>query len=105
MEAMALAERQLRTSLHMSWEEFLEWDYEAFAEWVNGEVVILSPVTLLHARITSFLFRCITYFVDSRELGEIFQEGYLMRMAHIRRGRLPDIMYISNESLVNLEDK
>jgi Uma2 family endonuclease len=88
----------------MSWEEFLEWDYEGFAEWVDGEVVILSPVTLLHARIASMLFQCIAYFVNERNLGEVFPEGYLMRMAHLRRGRLPDIMYVSNESLLRLEN-
>src|SRR5258708_5576587 len=105
MHDMAIAEPQMNTGLRMSWEEYLEWDYDGFAEWVDGEVVILSPVALLHARIASLLFQCIAYFVNEHDLGEVFQEGYLMRMAHIRRGRLPDIMYVSKESLVNLEDK
>src|SRR5262245_32150490 len=101
---MAIAAKELNTERRMSWEEFLEWDNEGFVEWVDGEVVILSPVTLLHARITTLLFQCIAYVVSKKRLGEVFPEGYLMRMAHLRRGRLPDIMFVSNASLRRLED-
>ena len=102
---MAIAAKEVNTGLRMSWEEFLEWDNEGFAEWVDGEVVILSSLSLIHARIARFLFQCLSYFVNSRESGEVFFEGYLMRMAHLRRARLPDILFIAKGSLVPLENQ
>ncbi len=39
----------------MSWEEFLAWiDEDVWAEWVNGEAVIMSPASNLHQALVLF---------------------------------------------------
>jgi hypothetical protein len=44
-------EKPPKTALHgkMTYEEFLAWvDESTWAEWVNGEVIILTPAALRH---------------------------------------------------------
>jgi len=39
---------------HMTWEEYLAWDFEECrAEWVDGEVVLMPPVRAEHQFISS----------------------------------------------------
>ncbi len=36
-------------------QEFIDWVGDGWAEWVNGEVIIMSPVNFEHAELHSFL--------------------------------------------------
>jgi Uma2 family endonuclease len=97
---MAIAEPQLSTSLRMSWDEFLEWgDEQTRAEWVDGEVLVMSPVSLLHMDVQQFLASLIRIFAESSDRGTVLGEPFLMRLPKQKRGRLPDVFFVSRENL------
>jgi Uma2 family endonuclease len=81
---------------HMTFEEFLAWDHEGIrAEWVDGEVVIVSPVRVDHQRLLQFLYRLLAGFVDHHGLGEVLIAPVLMRLASRPSGREPDLLFLA----------
>jgi Uma2 family endonuclease len=84
--------------LRMTYEEFLEWANEdTRAEWVNGEVVWMSPVSDPHQDLGGWLFTLLFSFVDERKLGKIRYESYQMKTGPSLPGREPDILFVQNE--------
>jgi len=56
--------------LRLSYEEFLDWlDEDKHAEWVNGEVVMHSPVSRGHNRLGKFLIKVLDAFNEEHDLG------------------------------------
>ncbi len=90
----------------ITFEEFLAWcDEDTRAEWVDGEVVILTPAALKHQRIYKFLLFLLEVFVSKHSLGEVLSAPFLVRLPEmLRRGREPDILYVSNEKLPFLKE-
>ena len=65
----------------MTEEEFLGWVRERTrAEWVNGEVILMSPVSFDHDAIQSWLLRLISDFVDEFQLGKICSTEFYLRL-------------------------
>ena len=84
----------------MTYEEFLAWaDEDTRAEWVNGEIVFMGQVSKLHQIVGGFLFAIIKLFVEAHQLGLVFYESFSMKTGDDLPGRLPDIMFVANESL------
>lgn len=82
----------------MTFEEFLAWcDGETRAEWVDGEVVLMSPNSLSHQDIVGFLYRLLVAFVEARRLGRIWVAPVLMRIPTRPSGREPDIVFVASE--------
>jgi Uma2 family endonuclease len=82
----------------ISFEAFLAWaDEDTHAEWVDGEIVLMSPVNLEHQRLLNFLSRLISAFVEAHQLGEVFLAGLAMRLRTRPSGREPDLLFVSNE--------
>ena len=82
----------------MTFEEFLDWcDGEIRAEWVDGEIVLMSPNSADHQRISMFLVRVLTAFIEARRLGEVFFAPFLMRLSTRPSGREPDILFVAAE--------
>ncbi len=82
----------------VTWDEFLAWiDDTTRAEWVDGEVVILSPSNVEHLQIVGFLYRLLADFVEAHGLGEVFLLELLMKFEARRTGRMPDLLFIANE--------
>jgi Uma2 family endonuclease len=80
--------------------EFVAWcDSDTWAEWVDGEVIVMSPVNFEHADLHAFLLRLVGGFVEERELGRVVTEPFQIRFAELRRRRSPDIIFISNRRL------
>ena len=51
----------------LTYEQFLAWaDEDTHAEWVNGKVVFMSPVSREHAQVTKFLLKLVDHFVGRR---------------------------------------
>lgn len=102
---MAVAARELNTNLRMSWEEFLEWaDDQTHAEWVDGEVIPMSPATLLHTDIQQFLLALFRLYAESRSGGTVLGDPFLMHLPRQKRGRIPDVFYVSTQRLGLLKD-
>lgn len=84
--------------LRMSFAKFLKWDSEAtMSEWVDGEVIVMSPASAAHQRIGSFLEKILSLYVELHNLGEIFRAPFVMRLAERRRGREPDLLFVSRQ--------
>src|SRR5205823_5930416 len=84
----------------MTEQEFVDWcDAETWAEWVNGRVLFMSPVSFEHARIAEFLRRLVGDFVDDHDVGIVVSEPFQIRFADLRRRRSPDIIFISKNRI------
>lgn len=80
----------------LTFEEFLDWcDEDTRAEWVDGRVVMMSPGSFDHQNIETFLITLLRLFVEKHQLGVVVNEC-LMHLDAQRRGRVPDILFISN---------
>ena len=90
--------------LRMTWEEFLEFDYEGQAEWVDGEVQF-QEVTKSHATVASFLRFFLQTVCSATGLGGAFGATYVMRAVPGKSGRSPDIFVLLNASLPRMGDK
>jgi Uma2 family endonuclease len=79
--------------------EFVDWCPEELrAEWVDGEVILMSPVGVEHDELDLWLSRLIGDFVEERDLGVIHYNVFV-RLATQRRRRVPDLMFISRSRL------
>jgi Uma2 family endonuclease len=82
----------------MTEEEFEAWAFAqegVRAEWVDGEVIIMSPVTREDDTLRNWLARLVGDFVEERKLGEVRGPEFMVRFGKQRRRRIPDILFIS----------
>lgn len=91
---------------YITFEEYLEIDVEgAYLEWVDGKVIGFKPNNLQHQLIIGFLMKVLGLFVEIHNLGEVVQAGYAMKLEPQRRGREPDLVFVSKENLEILTHK
>lgn len=89
----------------MTYEEFLAWaDEDTWAEWVNGEVIILSLASNKHQDLAGFLTALLRFFVETKQLGMVRFAPYQMKIGPDLPGREPDILFIAREHLDRLGD-
>ena len=88
----------------MTYEQFLEWDFEdPHVEWVNGEVVMMSPVSGEHQFVRRFLMNVFTYFIEEHDLGELLDDPFQMKTAPDLPGRAPDLQFLAKKNLGRLK--
>jgi len=81
----------------MSEQEFVEWvDSTTLAEWVDGEVIIMSPVTDQHDDLTGWLRTLAQTFVEEREAGRVKGPEFMVRLPRQRRRRMPDLLFVQS---------
>ncbi len=89
----------------MTYEEFLERsDEDAWAEWVDGEVIHMSPASKKHQLLASFLAALLQLFVEARQLGLVLTAPFQMKLAVRPSGREPDVIFIAREHVDLLKD-
>ncbi len=89
----------------MTYEEFLAWaDEDTWAEWVNGEVIILSPASARHQDLATFLAAVLRFFVEAHQLGRVLTAPFQMKIGPDLPGREPDILFIAREHLDRLQN-
>ncbi len=88
----------------VSFEEFLDWYDGIRAEWVDGEIILMSPNTIWHQLLVAFLYELVNGFVRTHELGTVVFAPFLMRLVSRPSGREPDILYLANEHSDRLRD-
>jgi len=82
----------------VSFEEFHDWcDEDTWAEWVDGEVIMVSPASSRHEEVTSFLETVMRIYVEDRALGRLLRAPFLMRLAMRPSGREPDLLLLLRE--------
>src|SRR5262249_10239046 len=88
-ETDLIGERRRPPPGELTYEEFLAWcDEDAWAEWVDGQVILL-PVTVAerHAAILSLLITLFKLATRFGRLGAVYAEPFQMRLRAARRGR------------------
>jgi Uma2 family endonuclease len=82
-QPVALAPSTQERRLAMTYEEWLVWsDGESKqSEWVDGEVVVFMPPTILHARVSGFVFLLLSHYVRLRDLGQVLTAPVEMRLS------------------------
>ena len=86
--------------------EFIEWAYsdeDIRAEWVAGEVVVMSPSSTDHDDLLIWLYSVLRPFVEHHDLGVIAGPSVAVRFASQKRRRLPDLMFVSKSRLSALK--
>ena len=87
----------------IDFETFLTWsDGDSRAEWVDGEVVRLSPNNLDHQDLLDFIHDLVKRHVRAHGLGRTFLAGALMRLPTRPSGREPDMLFVATEHLDRL---
>lgn len=87
----------------ITFEQFLErCDEDTFVEWVDGEMVQMSPVGLQHQQVAGFLLEVIRLYVRTKGLGVVLHDPFQMRLP--RSSRAPDVLFVSNENLSRLTE-
>ncbi|MBW3572707.1 MAG: Uma2 family endonuclease, partial [Gemmatimonadetes bacterium] len=83
----------------ISYEDFLaSVDEGTHAEWVDGEVVRMTPPTEEHARITSYLSHVLSGYNKRRGLGgRVYHAPFQMKLA--ASGREPDVVFVARENV------
>ena len=94
---MALEAVRLDLPIRMTEEEFDAWvSEENRAEFVDGEVILMSPVSSLHNDIVHFLITLVRLYLEFRPGGRIFGSEFQIRPRHGIR-REPDLIYVSKD--------
>jgi Uma2 family endonuclease len=88
----------------MTEKEFVTWcnEHEKIrAEWVGGEVIVMSPANLDHVNLVDFLTVIMRVFVEHHDLGRVFAQEYTGRFRARSRNvrRMPDIQFVANPRL------
>jgi Uma2 family endonuclease len=92
------------TPAKMTYEEFMEWHPGyGLAEWVDGEGLVMAPPATNHQLIAGFVYRCLSYYVESRSLGVVFYAPVQMRLP--RSGREPDVLFVATEHAARIEGR
>lgn len=94
---MTLAATPKPLRLRMTEEEFESWcTEESRAEFVDGEVIEMSPVSLIHDRLFHFLGKLLGVYLEMHPGGEVLGPEFQVRLRSGLR-RVPDLLYIAQD--------
>jgi Uma2 family endonuclease len=106
-QQLRVKEREKPTPLAlppMTYEAFLEYDFEnPHVEWVDGEVVMMAPVSGEHNDVAGFLYRLFCEFMEASDLGLVRYDPFQMKSGVNLPGRAPDLQVILKKSLRRLK--
>jgi len=92
--------------LRMSYEEFLKWAGEdTYAEWVDGEVILLMPPKEPHQTIVGLLYFLLQSLASLREQSKVIIAPFEVFLPSRPSSREPDIIVITGERLQNLSEE
>ncbi|MDB5389175.1 MAG: hypothetical protein JWM11_4821, partial [Planctomycetaceae bacterium] len=88
----------------MSEDQFVDWAMaheKVRAEWVNGEVFLMSPASTRHVRLSGWLWSLLNSYARRCKLGEVFGLELATRMRNQEGSsrRVPDIMFVARDRL------
>jgi Uma2 family endonuclease len=85
---------------HELWtaEEFLDClEPGVLADLIDDEILMHSPVSLLHGNLTNFLDRLLAAFVEHKELGGVVQREVIAVRMSQRSVVMPDVAFYTRE--------
>ncbi|HZZ41510.1 MAG TPA: Uma2 family endonuclease [Tepidisphaeraceae bacterium] len=102
LQAIELDGRPL-PDVRMTEAEFENWlDEDIRAEWVNGEVTMMSPANTEHIELNGWLWQVLAGFAEHHEAGRVFGIEMQVRFPRLKRRRNPDLLFVSsrNQNLI-----
>lgn len=82
----------------VSYDEFLDWaDEDTRAEWVDGDIVFMSPISDPHQDIVEFFLTLLRHLVEHQGEGWVRSSTFQMKLDVIPSGREPDVVYLREE--------
>src|SRR5579871_4216018 len=99
-ETWTVAPRRELPRGRLTYEEFLDWcDEDTWAEWVDGKVQLMAPISEGHADLSGWLAAVLRFWVEARGLGLVLGAPFQMRLPDpMRRGREPDLLLVREEN-------
>ena len=98
IDAEELMNGVVRPTGPMTEAEFMAWcDEDVKAEWVDGEVIIMSPSSFRHVDLAGLLLRILADFVEDHDLGKVVGPEFMIRLGAQRRIRVPDLLFIAKD--------
>ncbi|MDM8528748.1 Uma2 family endonuclease [Anaerolineales bacterium HSG24] len=95
MQQLMTATQTKPTVEKINYEQFLQQYMGYHAEWINGEVIVFMAASSKHQNLVMWLSAILHIFVETCSLGLILPAPFNMKMARIRRGREPDILFVT----------
>ncbi len=89
LQAMLKEEAKLREEFYNAIDE------DDKAEFINGEVIMHSPVKMEHAESSGALFSLLRLYVTKNDLGKVFTEKIMVHLS--RNSYEPDIVFFKKE--------
>lgn len=84
----------------VTFEEFLAWcDEDTHAEWVDGEIIVMSPASDHHQDISDFLVTVMRLYNEAHQAGWVRSGPFVMRTDARPSGREPDILFVTRERM------
>lgn len=88
----------------MTYEQFLDWaDEDTLAEWVDGEVELMSPASVPHQDLVGFLAAVMRFYIEDHDAGRVLAAPFQMKLDAVRRGREPDLLFVAQDNLSRLQ--
>ena len=89
----------------VTYEEFLDWAEDGIhAEWVDGEILIMSPTSSAHQDLADFLAALLRLFSEARQPGAVISAPFQMKTGPDLPGREPDVLFVAEDRLEHLKD-
>jgi Uma2 family endonuclease len=89
----------------MTYEQFLEWaDEDTWAEWVDGEVIMMTPAAEWHQDLSDFLTALLRHYAEARGSGMLRSAPFQMKTGPDLPGREPDVLFVAAANVSRLKD-
>ena len=87
----------VRPPVRATFEEYLRMEEPTMSEWIDGEVIFMTPPSIRHQELGGFLEVLLSLWVETHGLGQVFRAPVAMRIEFPRRAREPDLLFVSRE--------
>ena len=85
--------------VRMTERQFVSWSADELpAEWVDGEVFLMTTPSLTHAELSGWLYRFLIAFVEAHDLGRVLLP-LTIRLAEVPSRRDPDLLFVAKGRL------
>ena len=88
----------------VTFDDYLQRYAEHYHEWVRGYVIEMSPVTLRHEQIISYLRTLLDAWFERNPIGVVIGAPFVMRTEAAPAGRQPDLQVILESNAGDLTD-
>lgn len=85
-------------AVNVSADEFMAHYAETHHEWVRGMVLRMSPASLIHDALISYLRKLLEAYFDLNPVGKVVGEPFVMRLEAAGSFREPDLQVIMNNN-------